>query len=264
MTEWQPDFAEEDFLVTNLRNSILEDPFFKSCITGNSKTLVLRGKPGVGKTFLAQSLVHYLRNECGIQVAVAFFHHDTFKTHKMNAAKILAILLKQLVKSNDEEQPWLTRLYRSLRQLTQTRSDIAAALREAIHETHAACIVIDALDECVDPIELNALLGDLRNIQNQTKIGLVLTERLGQVASHEFYEVDEATKVQEVQARDDDIEAYIRTRINNHAPWILSIKNEDLAAKVQSIVVNAARGMCVSQILRMAGACANRYSASSL
>jgi hypothetical protein len=117
------------------------------------------------KTVLSSKIVYdvvTMKKDPGI--AVAYFYFDFNDTQKQNVDSMLKSIVLQLAQSLDNVPSNLNELY-FLHEHGRQQPSIDKTL-EAIYQTIQTCaqvyIVLDALDECSQPVELFQILGTMR------------------------------------------------------------------------------------------------------
>ncbi|KAI9448408.1 hypothetical protein H4582DRAFT_2051866 [Lactarius indigo] len=142
-----------------------------------SRLLWVHGKPGVGKTVLASTVIEWIRNPpiSGKRAAVAFFYceHDSPKKH--DPQSLLATLLHQVLRQLPAG-PW-DGLELDPFSTAHSLENLCSSLRIAcnyLERTRPVFLVIDALDEC-DRATREELLPLLISLGHDSR--LLLTSR---------------------------------------------------------------------------------------
>jgi hypothetical protein len=124
--------------------------------------LWLHGIPGCGKTILSsvvlQNLYHVYNNDSGR--VVAYFYFDFKDRQKQIPELMVRSLISQLSQKCVKIPLILETLYSSCEngQRQPSLESLLDMLKEMIHEFPHTDIVLDALDECIDRIELLNIL----------------------------------------------------------------------------------------------------------
>lgn len=110
-----------------------------------------------------------------VVVASVFFNGSEQEKH--DAAQILMWVLQSLVQQIPNSMRHVKDLYEKSRNAGPSAENIAAGIISVLERGNPACIFLDALDECFKP-SLQPILRQLKVIQDATKVGLVMTDRL--------------------------------------------------------------------------------------
>lgn len=224
----------------HLMHHVRDLEHFKACLDGKYQTLVLRGKPGCGKSTTVLGLVEVLR-EHKVHTAVALFESDAPGTH--NAAQTLTLLVKQLVDQNPDAKELANSLING-NKLTRNVKDISKVLVEVISEAPRACIFLDGIDEFNDAGERDMLLDSVQDVQFRTAVGIIITERTGESDCAGRFEGSPFVKEEKnIYAQRADIRQYIETRFGRiKKRWLDETRSKSLG-KVEEVVTRNSKGV---------------------
>ena len=155
-----------------------------ACFNNESRTAALIGKAGVGKTTAMQGIMDRLeKSDRNVIVAAMFFIYSLPEWHKPE--KVLMRILAQFIVKY--KYPRLVSRVAQLYEdsvdetdqcppLKKTAAILTSVLQELQRDQCSACIIIDAVDECKRYLE--ETLKRLRDIQKETRVGIIITDRL--------------------------------------------------------------------------------------
>ncbi|KAK0438148.1 ankyrin repeat-containing domain protein [Desarmillaria tabescens] len=228
----------------------LESEQFRSWVDGSvrSSRLWCPGNPGVGKTILSSIVIDYLQSldyEEKTLILRIFCDYQSAATQTI--ANLFCSLLKQLIQDHGLS-PSITSLYNELRR-KQTRPSLGALtkiLSQELESFHRVYIVLDALDEFIDNnggreelIDMIKSLGD--------NIHLCVTSRVITTIGTLF---EEDTRL-DIRASDDDIKAYITTKLSCGRLARLIKGRDDLRQEILDGITEKADGMFLLAGLHM-------------
>ena len=211
------------------------DQDFQKCLNMSSQTLLIEGLPGVGKSCLLHGLIQQTI-ETGRTLCPTVVSYTFNSKQSPSVRKFLLTLLRQIWKQNENTSHDCMQKLKADFAKPQVKSErIVATITEAINGAESnTCFFIDALDEC-EAIILNRMMDHLFSIQGSTGMGLVMTTRLGCVASLNHREnITRRT----FNADDNDIQYWIEAAYKRMAreegtkrPWLervnaIHIRNE--------------------------------------
>jgi predicted NACHT family NTPase len=192
------------------------------------QTTILIGAPGVGKTATMQELMNRLtqRRREENQIAIGYIFFSSQQELDTDAGAILMHLLHTLCVGTKHGHEMLEKLHRLTEETESlwvsgerkpSLKEIRNTLIETVKKADEACIFIDALDECKKPEQLEYVLSIVREIQIESGVGVVMTDRPGENAALErCFEQTENCIRKEVRAHDEDIKAYVEGCIREH------------------------------------------------
>jgi hypothetical protein len=201
------------------------------------------GFPGAGKTVITSIVVHYLQNgfqndsnqdNCnqnnGIQkdkISIAFVYCNFQRQDEQKTEDILASLLKQFVQGQPSMPESVKLLYdeHNKKKSSPSISDLSKALQSVLSDYSRVFIVIDALDECQDPMPL---LSEISKLQADTGVNLFTTSRPIEKIKKEFKD----SVVLEIRATDGDVGKYLDGHMSKLP--VLDEGNEDLSEEIKT------------------------------
>lgn len=227
---------------------LLQNARFAEWKEGAASRLWLYGIPGCGKTILSSTVIEHLlqqyNNNTG--TVTAYFYFDFNNAQKQDPELMLRSLLCQLLQrsftipkgvdvlfsacDNGQRQPSLHALLEVLPQVMQ-------------QFTHVY-IVLDALDECTQRLELMNLLETVAGRQLDN-MHLLMTSREERDIERSLknYVKEEGTICLQQDVVDKDIQRYVQQRLSDDqtlAKW-----NKDVAVRqeIEDALIRGARGM---------------------
>jgi hypothetical protein len=196
-----------------LTDDVMDDEHFQSCVQGSGSTLFLHGDPGVGKTSTVLGILNRLPSR-DPTIRIAFTLFKAAEDRGIHSAEGVAMnLLYQLCREDSSKLlPCIRALYddRDAKQLTLMA--IILALATVIQESKRGCIIIlDALDECNDKKALSDLLKALRQLQEATRVGILLADRSKNAHAQTFRRLNN----RELFSLRADIEEFVTKRLKS-------------------------------------------------
>jgi Cdc6-like AAA superfamily ATPase len=204
----------------------LESDEFRGWRNGPGQTLLCRGIPGTGKTYISCAAIEHLRQEFIDEpdVGVAFIYLNYQPNQGQSAREVLACVLRQLIQKAGIIPQNVDDGLSKDRKLNAQPSlgAIMTALQLMLNHLSQTFVVVDALDECHsrDADELKKLLTELVKLQQNQSFCLLATSR--DISSIEAHLMPHSRL--EIRAQSDDIIHYVNTRI----PSLLESDIEDL------------------------------------
>ncbi|KAM0721946.1 hypothetical protein Q7P37_002872 [Cladosporium fusiforme] len=213
------------------------------------KTLVLYGKPGVGKTTLMQQIAGHIAdsgNEPFTVIYGAIFfsrQHGLQKGSEVQAT--LMRLLGSLIETLEDTPESVQQLYKAQRKKPSssfpTTQKIMRVLEEVLANAEKSCIIVDAVDECHDKT-LSPVLEAIKSLQKATNVGVVLTDRLRESPTRErYFPNSDACAVTEIEADDDDMKGYIEDSFRRFQHKVS--KDDELLRRAVRILFEASLGV---------------------
>jgi hypothetical protein len=172
--------------------------------------------------------------------ASMFFNAD--QPEEQEPAKVLMLLLQQFANQIPCSMDHVRTLWEKHKGSTPPVEDVADALISVLGTKRHACIFLDGLDECT-PKYLSTLLRELKRVQEVSRMGLLLTDRidtskwrsiLGGVPLHRIYE------------NASDIQQYLEERLTEqgrNAEQYEWANDRSLRDKIKSTIADASGGM---------------------
>lgn len=159
---------------------VLTSTEFNDWLTNNAEnSLQIVGRPGSGKSTLAAFLVEHLSRST---MPVLYFFCNRSNSEKRKTINVIRTLLAELLNiDNHLASHILPRYQHSGRTFADSSVIVFDVLKTLMARCRdrALCIVIDAVDECIDAIEAwNGLLFQLQSCLQGTKTKLIITRRV--------------------------------------------------------------------------------------
>jgi ankyrin repeat protein len=226
----------------------MESRQYASWIDDENSFLWLYGIPGCGKTILTTTAIENVSKYCDRRTgcAIAYFYFDFNDKDKQLHGKMIRSILKQLSAQSPETPQPLTHLYTSCEDMDRqpTRDELIDTLRQVIYIFYDVYIIIDALDECSEVMELMDVLAQLKS-WNISHLHLLVSSRPDRVIEVEMGHIVEDDAKLSIQSNliQSDIRIYIRGRLdtdNNLKRWQ---KRLDVQSDIESTLMGKADGM---------------------
>ena len=193
----------------------------------------------------SSTIIEDLKQECGHDpsLALAYFYHDFRTPEKLFVRELVCSLIIQLSRCCSTTPDALKKLYDRCRNgLDQPSYDsMISTLREISGLFHHTYIVIDALDECMDP-ERSRLLDFLGSVCSWGLDGvhLLATSRQGPDIRQRLATTAETVDLKATIV-DHDIMLYIKTRLDSEEQFS---RWEDVEKKlIEETLTKGAHGM---------------------
>ncbi|KAL1600753.1 hypothetical protein SLS60_007141 [Paraconiothyrium brasiliense] len=213
--------------------------------------LWLYGIPGCGKTILSSTIIQELlqqyQNDPG--KVIAYFFFDFNDAQKQEPEMMVRSLLCQLSQQSVKISPGLDALFSSSED--GQRQPSMHALMEAFHlvirELPQVYIVLDALDECGQRIELMEIL---ETMARWKCLHILMTSRRERdIDSSLGTFVDEKSKISlQSTLVDEDIQQYIRKRLSDDKRLQKWGKDASMMEQIETTLMSGAKGMFVYPI----------------
>lgn len=236
------DFPERQSDVINQRKKgtgqwFLDAPQFNDWAHGSNETLLCPGIPGAGKTVMAAIAIDYLSK--GVQSStngLAYIYCDYTKRNEQKLTMLLSNILRQLLQAQQSIPSSVTELHKhhSTRGTRPTHEEVFDMLQSVIKDYSRVHLVIDALDECLDPTR-GRLLSKIRDLQKGANVKLMVTSRFGP----DLEGFEDVVNL-EVRTSNDDLKRFL----NNQTPELRRrIRNDkELLRLMEEIIIEAADG----------------------
>ncbi|UPX21049.1 uncharacterized protein EKO05_0011255 [Ascochyta rabiei] len=185
----------------------LESPEYILWKDTKGKTLFCPGMPGAGKTILASVVIADLYESYKSEL----FHGIAFLfnifNEKQSSKELLASLLQQLVKRQEQLPVSITELYERHNNIQKPLpiQEIIKGIRAMVNSLRRVFLVVDALDEC-NTNSLGDLLSTIFMLRDECNINILATSRDIPTITSEF----KGAGVLEISARDEDIQHFVR------------------------------------------------------
>ena len=237
---------------------LLRDEKFTRWKVDVASRLWLYGIPGCGKTVLSSTIVDHLLQHYhdDLGTATVYFYFDFNDAQKQDTELMLRSLLCQLLQPLTTIPTSLETLFSSCQNGRQQPS--LQALLEVTQQTiqgfAQVYVVLDALDECKQRLELMDVLATVAGWQLQN-LHLLMTSRKERdiESSLEDYVDPENAVCLQSGAVDGDIQQYVQERLSSDKSLIKWEKDAAIRQEIEASLMHGARGMyeCSSAPRRM-------------
>jgi hypothetical protein len=176
-----------------------------------------------------------------VVVASMFFSAD--QQDEQLPHKVLMLLLKELVDKIPGSIEHVRDLYMKNRNSTPAPEAIADTLIAVLGKESKACIFLDALDEYYG--DLPVLLEQLKRVQEQSKIGIIMTDRIDTRKQQWIYRFPHAHS-QILRAYEADVQAFMEIRLSsqgNISEQYAWARDRTVRNKVKGVISLASGGM---------------------
>ena len=222
---------------------IFSNSAFQTWLDAGSGVLWLHAKPGAGKTIMASTVVTHLKNLIPSAETIILYYFCDYKDQKTQSTrKVIETMLADICRQSTKALAFMTDLSRRYRDVGSSCS--FAALFEAFQKCllmeSRTYVVVDALDECNDRVELIARL--LSAASTVPSLGLLMTSR----EEHDILESMVGLPHLSLGASDmaDDIETYVTSELRRLlASKRLKLRDASLADKIRTTLTSKADGM---------------------
>ena len=237
------DFYKADLTaVRNLRHRVTctwilgKDGFarFKTGFSVQESLIWIYARPGAGKTILSSFLIDHFQSYAGeaVPISTMYFFCKSTDSDKNTSTSILKSLLYQLyiVVQDPNEQRSLSddigiALERSGQQKATNFDTLWTLFSSHITQSNPPIIILDALDECIDP---QPLIRAFKSISGANQVKILVTSREEAHLRAEFRNIlNFEITLEDISA---DIAAYVKAkvlaspRLSNHPAGDIVIK----------------------------------------
>ena len=230
---------------------LLESAKFKKWKESAASRLWLYGIPGCGKTILSSTLVEHLLQHCSDDpsIVIAYFYFDFNDVQKQDPELMLRSLVCQLLQRLTTTPKSLDALFSSCENGHRQPSPHALleVTRQVMQEFAHVYIVLDALDECTQRLELMDMLKIVDRWQLQCLHVLMTSRKERDIESSlESYVDKEDTVCLQSHIVDKDIQRYVQQRLSNDKSLIKWEKDAAVRQEIESALMSGACGMYTS------------------
>ena len=222
---------------------LLSNPIYLSWKKEDHSLLWLHGKAGSGKTILSSTVISSLVDDYKSNTIVTYFYFDFQAHEKQLYHNFLNSIVVQLFSQNGHVSTILEELYNACDRgrSRPTIQDTLGVLRRIIDATAASVyVVVDALDECRDRINLLEGLEEIRR-WDQGNLHIFVTSRREPEIEDILSPLATDTITLEESVVDEDILTYVRYHLRHD--FRLSKWSEKIREEIETALVNGANGM---------------------
>jgi nucleoside phosphorylase len=184
---------------------VLDEPAFKSWLTGHDGVLWCQGIAGAGKTVLTSIIInHLIKSFEDENVGVAWIYLNYREKDLQSLENIFASLLRQLIQQRGgDTEALITSIGVGWKQGKPNLTAYKNMLQKALQQYSKTFIVIDALDESQSQTLRRELVCELRSLR--PIISLLITSRPLRNMQNVL---GDASQI-EIMARSDDVKKYL-------------------------------------------------------
>ena len=222
---------------------IFSNSIFQTWLDARSGVLWLHAKPGAGKTIMASTVITYLDNLVSRKDTIIVYYFCDYKDPKTQSTrKVIETLLADICRQSDKALTFMADLSRRYREVRSSCSfaDLFEAFLKCLAMESRTYVVVDALDECSDRVELVARL--VRAASTVPSLSLLMTSR----EEHDIQESMEGLPHLSLGASDmaDDIETYVTSELRRLLDSKkMKLRDASLAERIRTTLTSKADGM---------------------
>lgn len=211
---------------------LINDPMYLSWKKSQDGIFWLQGAIGTGKSCLTSIVTESFLEDENVRLA---FYYCSSSSSRNRPMDILRSILAQLISiSGPIENSILDDLPRSIVTDTNCMDSLPLVLEHASNTV----LIIDAMDECADYIELLSVLGRLRN---GTGLRLFFSSRPDIRIKDLFPKLSSIVITPEKSSQ--DMEAFIQCELELPERRMRSAMTEDLANRLEKVLLKRAKAM---------------------
>ena len=193
---------------------LLDDKEFSQWKMDLNSVLWLYGKAGCGKTILSSTVITEIFRQCSQsrRSSLAYFFFDFNDPEKQQCDRMIRSIIKQLYRQSYHAMVEVESLFFSFQE-SQKSADLAAliiTLQAIIEKSENTYVILDALDECSDIVNLLAVLQGI--VERKTPaLHLLCTSRWVTIIKETFQNLTKSDRIIQIQntSVDTDISNYI-------------------------------------------------------
>lgn len=210
--------------------------------------LWLHGKAGCGKTVLASAVITEIFRQCSHSSgsSLAYFFFDFSDYDKQQCDQVIRSIIKQLYSQSYDAMGEVEALFSSC-QDGETAVDVAAlttTLQAVIQKSGQTYIVLDALDECSDIVDLLVVIQKIVEA-NFSGLHLLCTSRWLTNIEETLQNLTTSDRMIQIRSKivDIDISDYISSRLQTD-PKLKRWRNRpDIQEEIRTAMSEKAHGM---------------------
>lgn len=227
---------------------LLEDEEFSQWKMDANSLLWLHGKAGCGKTVLSSTVATELFRQCSQSTgsSLAYFFFDFNDPEKQQCDRMIRSIIKQLYCQSHHAMVEVESLFSSCQDL-QKPADIATltiTLQAIIGKSENTYIILDALDECSDVVDLLAVIQKIVE-GNIPALHLLCTSRWVTTVKETLQNLTTSDRMIQIQNKvvDMDISNYISHRLQNDPKLKRWRQRPDIQEEIRAALSDKADGM---------------------
>jgi len=212
--------------------------------------LWLYGIPGCGKTILSSTVIEHLLQHCydDTSMVTAYFYFDFNDTQKQDPELMLRSLLCQFLQRSVVIPKGVDALFSSCKNGERQPSlhALLEVTQQAMQEFTQVYVVLDAIDECTQRLELMDMLETVAGWQLDN-LQLLMTSRKERdiERSLEGYVEEENAICLQRDVVDQDIQRYVQQRLHNDKSLAKWNKDAAVRQEIEAALMGEACGMYV-------------------
>jgi Ankyrin repeats (3 copies)/NACHT domain len=248
-----PSLNHQKALKQHLQNTgvwFLGSEQYKRWKTDAASFLWLQGIPGCGKTILSSAIIQNILQDCHDDPTkvVAYWYFAFNDSQKQTADLMVKSLITQLSQCCIEIPTALKSLYSSSSDGERQPSldALLQVLRQMIQDFPASFVVLDALDECNDRVELLQILETMAGWQLESLHVIVTSRNEADIRASMDCHIPGDSKVS-LQSKlvDGDICNYVLHRLSHDKNLQRWRKQPEVQQEIKTVMMEKACGMCV-------------------
>ncbi|CAN9395659.1 unnamed protein product [Alternaria alternata] len=227
---------------------LLESVKFKDWKDGTASRLWLHGIPGCGKTVLSSTAIEHLQQYCNedSQKITVYFYFDFNDTRKRSPEAMLFSLFCQLLQRLATIPDSVNALFSSSGKGHRRPSthELVKIVPHVLQQFTHVYVVLDALDECTQRLELMEMLETVVGYQLDN-VHLLMTSRRERdiEMSLESYIQEENSVCLQKDVVDEDILRYVQQRLREDKGLAKWSKEVAIREEIETALMRGARGM---------------------
>ena len=210
--------------------------------------LWLYGKAGCGKTVLSSTMITEVLHQCNdsSESFLAYFFFDFNDSEKQQCSQMIRSFIKQLYSQSNEALSEVESLFACCqdgRNLADLES-LMITLQAAIQKSENTYIILDALDECSDIVDLLAAIKKIVE-GNLPSLHLQLASRWLTTVEGIVQNLTTSDRIIQIQSKtvDPDISSYISHTLEIHPKLKRWGKRPDVQDEIRAALTEKADGM---------------------
>jgi hypothetical protein len=229
---------------------LLESVKFKDWKDGTASRLWLHGIPGCGKTVLSSTAIEHLQQYCNedSQKITVYFYFDFNDTRKRSPEAMLFSLFCQLLQRLATIPDSVNALFSSSGKGHRRPSthELVKIVPHVLQQFTHVYVVLDALDECTQRLELMEMLETVVGYQLDN-VHLLMTSRRERdiEMSLESYIQEENSVCLQKDVVDEDILRYVQQRLREDKGLAKWSKEVAIREEIETALMRGARGMYI-------------------
>ncbi|KAI4943376.1 hypothetical protein J4E91_009285 [Alternaria rosae] len=227
---------------------LLESAKFTEWKERAASRLWLYGIPGCGKTILSSTIIEHMLQQCDddTSIVTTYFYFNFNDTQKQDPELMLRSLLYQLVQRSVVIPKGVDALFLSCEN-GQRKPSLHALLdvtRQVAQEFAQVYVILDALDECTQRLELTDILGTIARWQ-LNNLHLLITSRKERdiETSLESYVREKDAVCLQRDVVDKDIQRYVEQRLRDDKSLAKWNRDTTVRQEIEAALMGGARGI---------------------